>query len=223
LRQANNKHHFGQPEWFFLDIAEQNLYNVQNNQMKDNMENQSTQPVVVIMVGLPASGKSTARALAVKSGASANSYQYSTDDIVDRWAAEQNLNYDDVWSANIKAATALADAEVKLAIQNKQGVLWDQTNMSAKKRLNIVKKFGVEYRKECICMLPPFEPQQQLELERRLADRPGKNIPKFIMKNMLTSFVLPDVAEGFDRVMFFDIYGNMVDQTQAVELFGGET
>lgn len=187
------------------------------------MENQSTQPVVVIMVGLPASGKSTARALAVKSGVSANSYQYSTDDIVDRWAAEQNLNYDDVWSANIKAATALADAEVKLAIQNKQGVLWDQTNMSAKKRLNIVKKFGVEYRKECICMLPPFEPQQQLELERRLADRPGKNIPKFIMKNMLTSFVLPDVAEGFDRVMFFDIYGNMVDQTQAVELFGGET
>jgi predicted kinase len=183
--------------------------------MKDN----STKPVVIIMVGLPASGKSTARAAAVNSGASASSYQYSTDDIVERIAAEQNLTYDDAWSVNIKNATAEADGAVMAAINNKQGVLWDQTNMSAKKRCNIINRFGNAYRKECICMLPPFTPEQQLELERRLADRPGKNIPAFIMRSMLDSFTLPVLTEGFDRVMYFDIYGNMVDEVRATELF----
>jgi predicted kinase len=187
------------------------------------MKNNSTKPVVVIMVGLPASGKSTARAAAVNSGASASSYQYSTDDIVDRIAAEQNLAYDDVWSDNIKTATAEADASVAVAIKDKQSVLWDQTNMSAKKRRNIINRFGKAYRKECICMLPPFTPEQQLELERRLADRPGKNIPAFIMRSMLDSFTLPVLSEGFDRVLYFDIYGNMVDSVRATELFNDLT
>jgi predicted kinase len=182
--------------------------------------NTNERPAIVILVGLPASGKSTARAKAVESGASATSYQYSTDDIVDRIAAELGMTYSEVWSDYIKEATAEADVAVRVAIANKQGVLWDQTNMTAKKRGKILNMFGNEWRKECICILPPFTAEQQIELERRLASREGKHIPKFVMANMLKSFMLPGMNEGFNRVLYFDIYGTMIERNQAAELFG---
>jgi len=183
------------------------------------MTDKNEQPAVVVLVGLPASGKSTARAIAVSQGASATSFQYSTDDIVERMDAEMDTVYDEIWSDYIGEATKEADDAVKEAIANKQGVLWDQTNMSVKKRRKVLNKFGNEYRKECICILPPFTAEQQIELERRLASRPGKKIPKFVMKSMLESFELPDTDEGFNRVLYFDIYGTMIDRNQAAELF----
>ena len=184
------------------------------------MTDKNERPAVIVLVGLPASGKSTARAVATEQGASVDSFQYSTDDIVERMAAEQGVNYDDVWSDYIGEATAEADKMVTEAVKNEQGVIWDQTNMSIKKRRKIINKFGNEYRKECICILPPFTAEQQLELERRLASRPGKKIPAFVMKSMLESFQLPSMNEGFNRVMYFDIYGNMIDRNTAAELFG---
>lgn len=177
-------------------------------------------PSIVILVGLPGSGKSFARAKAVESGASASSYQYSTDDIVERMATELGQTYTKVWADVVKDATAEADKAVKVAIAQKQGVLWDQTNMTAKKRGKILKMFDNEWRKECICILPPFTAEQQIELERRLASREGKHIPKFVMANMLKSFQLPSMNEGFNRVLYFDIYGTMIERNQAAELFG---
>lgn len=183
-------------------------------------KNENERPAVIILVGLPASGKSTARAKAAEQGASETSFQYSTDDIVDREAEALGVNYDDIWSDYIKTATAEADKLVTEAIKQKQGVLWDQTNMTAKKRRKILNRFGNDYRKECICILPPFTAEQQIELERRLKSREGKKIPDFVMANMLKSFDLPTMNEGFNRVLYFDIYGNMIDRATAAEMFG---
>jgi len=178
-------------------------------------------PSVVVLVGLPASGKSTARAAAVASGAAANSYHYSSDDEIDRYAAEVGSTYSEVFTDYVKAATEIADQGLEVALANKQNVLWDQTNMTVKKRRKIMNRFPEEYRKECICILPPMNQQQEDELERRLSTRAGKDIPDFVMKSMRDSFQLPSQNEGFNRIMFFDIYGNMVDSNKAAELFGG--
>jgi len=178
-------------------------------------------PAVVVLVGLPASGKTLGRTeAAAREAATAASHHYSTDDIVDRRAKELGVNYDEIWSDYVKEATAEADALVTEAIKGMRGVLWDQTNMSVKKRRKILNRFPDDYRMECICILPPFIAAHQIELERRLASRPGKNIPAFVMANMLKSFELPTLDEGFTRVMYFDIYGNMIDPNKAVELFG---
>jgi hypothetical protein len=40
------------------------------------------------------------------------------------------------------------------------------------------------------------------------------------MRSMRASFELPSTNEGFNRVMYFDIYGNMIDRNRAAELFG---
>jgi predicted kinase len=181
----------------------------------DNKE----QPSVVVMVGLPASGKSTARATAVASGASADSFQYSTDDIIDRIANDTETTYEAIFADCIKEATSEANEGVSAAIKLGRSVLWDQTNMSAKKRQKVLKLFTEDYRKECVCILPPFTAEQQIELERRVNSREGKSIPKFIMTNMLKSFMLPALDEGFSRVLYFDIYGNMIETEQAEKLF----
>lgn len=177
-------------------------------------------PSVLIMVGLPASGKSTARAKAAMTGAAGDSYHYSTDDHIDAYAAEVGMTYSEVFKDYVKVATQIADQGLEKALANKQNVLWDQTNMTAKKRRLALNRFPKEYRRECICILPPFTPEQEAELERRLESRSGKDIPDFVMKSMRASFELPSTNEGFNRILYFDIYGNLVDRNKAADLFG---
>jgi predicted kinase len=185
----------------------------------ETVMNDTEQKSVVVLVGLPGSGKSTARARAAELGAAASSYHYSTDDLIEAVASAQGTTYAEVFETAIPQATAQADREVKQAIANGQGVIWDQTNMNVKKRGKILKKFDDSYRKVCVCMLPPHTALQQIELERRLKSREGKHIPKFVMANMLKSFVLPSTQEGFDQIFYFDIYGKMVEPEHAQELF----
>ena len=177
-------------------------------------------PCVVVLVGLPGSGKSFARNTAVTTGASSNSYQYSTDDLIEILAGKAGKTYTEGFEEFSGPATKMANEELGQAIDAGRGIIWDQTNMSDKKRGKILSRFKKGYRRECICILPPFTAEQQIELERRLKDRPGKEIPNFVMANMLKSFVLPSLEEGFNRVMYFDIYGNKIDDGRAAELFG---
>lgn len=186
--------------------------------MSNNKTN--VRPSVVVMVGLPASGKSTARAQAVATGIAAESYQYSTDDKIDAYAAEVNKTYSEVFKNYASKAQKQSDAELAEAIAASRNILWDQTNMNAKKRRKILDQFDNTYRKDCICILPPFNDEQEAELQRRLDSRPGKEIPSFVMDSMRKSFQLPSVNEGFNRVIYYDIYGNMIDRNVAADLFG---
>lgn len=179
-----------------------------------------TRPAVVVLVGLPGSGKSTARAQAAATGSSRDAYHYSTDDMIDSIADEQGKTYSEVFEEVIKDVTKQANEEVDAAIKRDRGVVWDQTNMTAKKRRKILNRFPNTYRKECICILPPMNKEQENELARRLDSRPGKNIPDYVMKAMRESFQLPSMNEGFNRVLYFDIYGNMIDRNVAAEQFG---
>lgn len=180
----------------------------------------TNKPTVTILVGLPASGKSTARAQAVANGEAAESFQYSTDDWVDAKAEELGVNYDDIWSDYIKEATTAMNEQVVAAIKQQENVLWDQTNMTRKKRRKILNRFPDNYQKTCLCILPPFTGEQEDEWRRRLAARPGKQIPEFVLENMRDSFQLPSTNEGFSHVFYFDIYGKLVEHNFAADLFG---
>jgi hypothetical protein len=63
------------------------------------------------------------------------------------------------------------------------------------------------YVVECECVLFPQGDSQQEDWQHRLASRPGKTIPANIVESMMDSFVMPTVEEGFERVIFFDMYG----------------
>ena len=174
------------------------------------------QKKLVVLVGLPASGKSTFRSDVTQS----DTYHYSTDDCIDEMAREYGITYNEAFPEWIELATKASDLEVNEAIAAGYHVVWDQTNMTRKKRAKILRLFDDTYTKHCVTFLPPFTDEQEEELARRLGSRPGKNIPGYVLRSMRNSFQLPSVDEGFDKIWFHDIYGVELDRNRAAVLFG---
>ena len=113
-----------------------------------------------------------------------------------------------IFTDYVKEATRLANEGLATAIAEGRNVIWDQTNMSRKKRAAILTKFPDDYTRTCICIEPPETAEDEYELNRRLKSRPGKNIPPFVMANMRKSYQKPNLNEGFATVAFYDISGH---------------
>lgn len=165
-------------------------------------------PALAVLVGLPGSGKSTC----IRSTyTDPTMFVYSTDDLLEVAAKELGLTYNDVFADMIKSVTHAADSSLAVAIKNNKDVVWDQTNLSVKKRATILSKFPASYLKLCVCFVPPQNAEEQQELDRRLANRQGKTIPAHIMRNMASSFAMPTKEEGFDVVEYYNIFGQRLN------------
>lgn len=166
--------------------------------------------ICYVMVGLPASGKSTR----VDEMAEMNPdvFVYSTDNIIERIAEQLGKIYDDVFEKHIKSAQTEADIWLAEAIKNRLDIVFDQTNLGAGKRKRIINRMKqAGYKIECECYLPPETVEDIAEWDRRLHNRPGKTISDHIIENMVKTFVVPTLDEGFDKITFIDIYGKIVD------------
>ena len=168
-------------------------------------------PTCIVMVGLPATGKSTIvnRVVRDMSDHDTRVFVYSTDGILERIADFLGKTYNDVFEKHIKSATAEADIDLAHAIKERQDIIWDQTNLSAKKRAKIINRMRqAGYRVECGCILLPAGDSQWEDWRHRMQSRPGKTIPDSVIESMMDSFVMPTVDEGFDAVRCYDMYGN---------------
>lgn len=156
------------------------------------------QPEIIVLVGLPGSGKSTW----IKNTLAKSDLDYvvvSSDDEIERMAAADGKTYDDVFQKYIGRATGMMKQNFKDAVNNGRSIIWDQTNMSPKKRRGILQQVPSNYRKIAVA----FEVDDE-ELNRRLTKRAetGKTIPPHVIKSMAKSYVPPSKAEGFDEVYF---------------------
>jgi predicted kinase len=163
---------------------------------------QKNMPTLTVLVGLPGSGKSSSIPNDFKG------FVYSTDRYIDEVAAKSGLTYSDVFDDYIKIATSTMDRMLSEAISSGTDVVWDQTNLNSKKRRSILSRLPKNYKKVCICRVPPCNADEWAELNRRLASREGKNIPSHVIKSMTKSYTQPTLEEGFDEICFYDIYGN---------------
>jgi len=164
--------------------------------------------LAVVLVGLPASGKST---LIEKIKSSLGQcFVYSTDTYIEQVALQNNSTYNATFDSEIKYATQYMDNELATAIGSNVPIIWDQTNMSDKKRKKIIHKLHKTYKILCICIMPPQDKMQEEDLLFRISNRKGKTIPLYIIDRMLESFVIPTKEEGFCEVKYLDIYGNVL-------------
>ena len=175
-----------------------------------------TDRTCTVLTGLPACGKSTRVAsLLFGHGAVDRPFVYSTDNLIDEWAADDGKTYNEVFNDLISSATNTMDRLLEDAIHSGRDIIWDQTNTGAKKRLKIIRRMkNAGYRVECECIQPPFSDDEVNEWLTRLKSRPGKTIPDHVMSSMMENYTIPTVDEGFDAVHIFDMYGNKTNTTE---------
>jgi predicted kinase len=151
-------------------------------------------PTVYVLVGVPGSGKSTwiKNQDWIQDCAIVN-----TDAFVEQEAQRQGKTYNDVFDDYMPTAVELMADQVVAARDAGQDIIWDQTSTTVASRK---KKFKMlpNYHAVAVVFLTP----EPAELERRLASRPGKNIPWNVMQGMISGFKTPTEEEGFDEIWY---------------------
>jgi len=115
-----------------------------------------------VMVGLPASGKSTFLNFIESPEFGDTVFIYSTDTYIEDNAKALGKTYDEIFQDYIGKATTRMNALLDLAIKADIDVYWDQTNLSAKKRKKIINRMkNAGYNVECVCFVTPETCYQQ--------------------------------------------------------------
>ena len=144
------------------------------------------------LVGVPGSGKSTW----IKSQDWAKDLPVvSTDNFVEAYAKEQGKTYSEVFDEYMPIAVRLMANQALICQANGLDVIWDQTSTSVNARK---RKFNTLPDYEHIAVV--FKTPDADELARRLASRPGKNIPDHVMRSMIDGFQMPTEDEGFKEI-----------------------
>jgi len=146
------------------------------------------------LIGVPGAGKSTW----IKSQDWAKDIPVvSTDNFVEAYAKEQGKTYNEVFKDYMPIAVKLMANQALICQANNLDVIWDQTSTSVVSRK---RKFNTLPGYEHIAVV--FRTPEKDELAKRLASRPGKNIPDHVMRSMIDNFEMPTEDEGFTEIWY---------------------
>lgn len=152
-------------------------------------------PHFVMMIGLPASGKST-----YAESKFPDYVRISSDDYIEAYALEQGKTYNEVFKEYIDTAQKLCFKDLMDALAQEKNIVLDRTCLSTKVRAKILKDVPDIYYKTAIHVYCSDEN----EYNHRLNNRPGKNIPIHILETMKNSFQDVVPSEGFDQFIKVD-------------------
>lgn len=167
--------------------SRQDFFNVTDKEVTD------TDKEVVVLVGLPASGKSTWV-----------NQQLITRDMKtvisrDRIIVERypHLSYNEAWES---VDQKFIDRELQRHLVDSKKdlkVIIDMTHMSKKSRRKSLSHFDSSYKKKCVVFLTDLQ-----TLKLRNETRAGKVIDEEVIKKMMRSFYPPSLGEGFDEIEY---------------------
>ena len=148
------------------------------------------------LIGVPASGKSTW----IKNQTWALGLTIvSTDAFVEDYARSVGKTYSEVFTEYMPKAVDLMAEQVVNARKLGHDIIWDQTSTSIASRK---RKFNMLSNYEHIAVV--FKTPEKEELNRRLASRPGKNIPLNVVEQMAFDLTMepPTEEEGFKEIWY---------------------
>ena len=149
-------------------------------------------PLYVMLIGLPASGKTTLAHKIVAELPQCDWHVVSTDDYIEDAATAAGSTYDAVFKDTIEAATKDMNERRQFAINLRRNIIHDQTNLTAKSRARKFASVPNNYlRIGIVCDAPT------LTRAARLAARPGKVIPADVDAKMIADFQAPSVPDEF--------------------------
>ena len=86
--------------------------------------------------------------------------------------------------------------QVRLSRNYNSNIVWDQTSTTIASRK---KKFKMLPDYEHVAVV--FPTPDRAELDRRLANRPGKVVPVEVVDSMIAGFQMPTLAEGYKQII----------------------
>lgn len=159
---------------------------------------QDGKPIFFMTAGLPGSGKSTLiRGLHT---AYPELVIASTDDFIEAEGLKLGMNYSEAFKAiSFTCAKAACEQNIKSGLSAKLDIVLDQTNCSSKSRKSKLSSIPQSYLKVCLV----FDIPDKLLWERLEArkEESGKNIPIFVVKNMMSAWNEPTKNDGFDYII----------------------
>lgn len=150
---------------------------------------------LVMLAGIPTSGKSTYVKRLLKIPYWSNAVVLSTDNYIEKEAQRLGLTYNEIFDDVIDNATRELEIQFNMAKDKGKDIIWDQTNLSIKTRRKKLSKLSSYYSRGIVY----FQITLEEALERN-KHRDGKFIPKSILKRMHHQFEVPTKEEGFDYI-----------------------
>ena len=150
---------------------------------------------LIMLCGVPTSGKSTYVEKLKKMKYWENSVVLSTDAYIEKEAQRMGLTYNQIFDDVIGDATRELELELNMAKDKGKDIIWDQTNLSVKSRRKKLLKLPSFYRRSVVYFEVSLE-----EALKRNKTREGKFIPESILKRMWHQFEIPTRNEDFDYV-----------------------
>lgn len=150
---------------------------------------------LIMLCGIPCSGKSTYVNKLRAYEYWENSVVLSTDNYIEEQAKRLGMTYNEVFQDCIDEATRQLEMSFVRAKDEGKKIIWDQTNLSIKTRKKKLIKVPSIYKRTVVWFRVDLE-----EALKRNETREGKFIPESILKRMYYQFEVPTLEEGFDFV-----------------------
>ncbi len=151
-------------------------------------------PFVIILAGVPMSGKSTW----VKENYP-DTLVISRDEILMEVANTRDYGFA-YKNANHKVVDRLLTSRIMEASANDINVIIDMTNLTRKIRIRNLSYFSDNYLKKAI-IFPVLEMDEYNKRNEFRKLNENKFIPYGVITSMITNFVLPTLDEGFDEII----------------------
>jgi predicted kinase len=153
-------------------------------------------PILFVMCGLPASGKSTEAAMIAER---ANALVFSSDAIRAELYGDENIQGDPV------KVFSLLNKRVVDALKSGRNVVYDATNLNAKKRRGLLRFFrtaGCVFDSQCVLVLCPYEQCLKRDAARE------RHVGEEVLHRMLLNFQPPFHNEGWDFISVVGLENN---------------
>jgi predicted kinase len=151
-------------------------------------------PVAYVLVGLPGSGKSTWAAAHPEGLPIA-----STDVFIEAYAARQQITYAEAFNQFEAQAKLLLRQRLNELIASKASFIWDQTNITARKRRAVYNKLSPTHRVIYVCFCVPVDVcVARVEARERQA---GEVINRKQIKLWSSMVTFPEPGEPCDGII----------------------
>ena len=161
-------------------------------------------PELVIMVGVPCSGKSTY----VKNNLDITKYQLlSSDNILEDFAKKEGITYNEAFKKYYPQAKALFYKQFVEASAKGQNIIVDRTSLNIEERAVLLKQAS---KHQAVCFDFKIDYETAMERNQKRAST-GKFIPEETLKKMFAKYQKPSFDEGFARIVTIDAFGKTLD------------